>query len=54
MFIFPKLTLESGAVSVGKLLLAYDGRDDGLFHGAISQSGSPAGVGVWMTTPGKR
>ncbi|KAH6661541.1 lipase 2 [Plectosphaerella plurivora] len=37
----------AGAGSVGKHLLAYNGRNDGLFHGAISQSGSPAGVGVW-------
>lgn len=30
----------SGALSVGKHLIAYSGRDDGLFRGAIMQSGS--------------
>ncbi|CAL3963067.1 unnamed protein product, partial [Diplocarpon coronariae] len=30
-----------GAGSVGAQILAYNGRDDGLFRGAISQSGSP-------------
>ncbi|KAK1718201.1 Alpha/Beta hydrolase protein [Colletotrichum lupini] len=34
---------QSGAGSVGAQLLAYNGRDDGLFRGAISQSGAPAG-----------
>ncbi|OHF00001.1 carboxylesterase [Colletotrichum orchidophilum] len=29
----------SGGLSVGKQLIAYGGRDDGLFHGAIMQSG---------------
>ncbi|KAJ0334231.1 hypothetical protein COL5a_000279 [Colletotrichum fioriniae] len=33
----------AGAGSVGAQLLAYNGRDDGLFRGAISQSGAPAG-----------
>ncbi|KAK8252231.1 triacylglycerol lipase [Phyllosticta capitalensis] len=32
---------EAGAFSVGLQMLAYGGRDDGLFRGAISQSGSP-------------
>ncbi|KAE8418083.1 Alpha/Beta hydrolase protein [Aspergillus pseudocaelatus] len=31
----------SGALSVGYHLLAYDGRDDGLFRAAITQSGAP-------------
>ncbi|KAK1461792.1 lipase 2 [Colletotrichum cuscutae] len=35
--------LPKGAGSVGAQLLAYNGRDDGLFRGAISQSGAPAG-----------
>jgi carboxylesterase type B len=30
----------SGALSVGKQLIAYQGRDDGLFRGAIMESGS--------------
>ncbi|KAE8348664.1 Alpha/Beta hydrolase protein [Aspergillus coremiiformis] len=33
----------SGAMSVGYHLLAYDGRDDGLFRAAIAQSGGPLG-----------
>ncbi|KAM0545995.1 hypothetical protein ACHAPJ_011107 [Fusarium lateritium] len=33
----------AGAGSVGAQLLAYNGRDDKLFRGAISQSGAPAG-----------
>ncbi|PYI33805.1 lipase 2 [Aspergillus indologenus CBS 114.80] len=32
---------EAGAFSVGLQLLAYGGRDDGLFRAAIAQSGSP-------------
>jgi carboxylesterase type B len=32
----------SGALSVGKQLIAYNGRDDGLFRGAIMQSGGMA------------
>ncbi|KAJ5718540.1 carboxylesterase family protein [Penicillium malachiteum] len=32
---------EAGAYSVGLQLLAYGGRDDGLFRGAVVQSGSP-------------
>ncbi|KAJ5714558.1 carboxylesterase family protein [Penicillium malachiteum] len=32
---------EAGAYSVGLQLLAYGGRDDGLFRGAVAQSGSP-------------
>ncbi|PYH85256.1 alpha/beta-hydrolase, partial [Aspergillus uvarum CBS 121591] len=32
---------EAGAFSVGLQLLAYAGRDDGLFRAAIAQSGSP-------------
>lgn len=31
----------AGALSVGIHLLAYGGRDEGLFHGAIAQSGGP-------------
>ncbi|PBP17750.1 lipase 2 [Diplocarpon rosae] len=37
----------AGAGSVGAQLLAYNGRDDGLFRGAISQSGSPVGFTPW-------
>ncbi|KAI9048271.1 hypothetical protein LZ554_008066 [Drepanopeziza brunnea f. sp. 'monogermtubi'] len=37
----------AGACSVGAHLLAYNGRDDGLFRGAISQSGSPVGFSPW-------
>ncbi|KAI5236686.1 lipase 2 [Aureobasidium subglaciale] len=36
----------SGGTSVGAQLLAYNGRDDGLFHGAIAESGAPIGPGV--------
>ncbi|TVY52499.1 Lipase, partial [Lachnellula suecica] len=32
----------AGAQSVGSQLLAYNGRDDGLFSGAIAESGGPA------------
>ena len=38
-----------GAASVGMHLLAYGGRDDGLFQAAIAQSGSPAGF--YQKTP---
>ena len=48
-----RLTIPRGAVSVGTHVLAYNGRDDGLFHGAISQSGSPAGLGPGLRTVGK-
>ncbi|KAH8591288.1 Alpha/Beta hydrolase protein [Bisporella sp. PMI_857] len=34
----------AGGWSVGTQLIAYGGRDDGLFRGAISQSGAPAGL----------
>ncbi|CEL08635.1 hypothetical protein ASPCAL11783 [Aspergillus calidoustus] len=37
----------AGSVSVGRHILAYNGRNDNLFHGAIGQSGSPAGIGGW-------
>ncbi|TVY83757.1 Lipase [Lachnellula suecica] len=36
----------AGAGSVGRQLLAYNGRDDGLFSGAISESGPTAGFGL--------
>lgn len=45
---------DRGAFSVGKHLLAYDGRDDGLFSGAIGQSGAPTGCGPWEPNHGKR
>ncbi|KAF4126953.1 Carboxylesterase type B [Geosmithia morbida] len=35
----------AGAYSVGAQLIAYGGRDDGLFHGAILESGSPLPLG---------
>ncbi|KAH7124905.1 carboxylesterase [Dactylonectria estremocensis] len=38
----------AGALSVAGHLLAYNGRDDGLFHAAIGQSGPPVGVGPWQ------
>ncbi|KAH8810799.1 triacylglycerol lipase [Xylogone sp. PMI_703] len=34
----------SGAISIGTHLLAYGGRDDGLFRAAIMESGGPAGT----------
>ncbi|KFY95067.1 hypothetical protein V498_03539 [Pseudogymnoascus sp. VKM F-4517 (FW-2822)] len=37
----------AGSFSVGKHLLAYGGRDDSLFSGAIGQSGAPTGIGPW-------
>ncbi|TVY87539.1 Lipase [Lachnellula willkommii] len=39
------------ARSVGSHLLAYNGRDDGLFHGAIAESGSPLGFTLIEPTP---
>ncbi|TVY36100.1 Lipase [Lachnellula subtilissima] len=41
----------AGAGSVGSHLLAYNGRDDGLFHGAIAESGSPLGFTLIEPTP---
>jgi carboxylesterase type B len=35
----------SGGTSVGAQLLAYNGRNDNLFHGAIAESGAPVGPG---------
>ncbi|KAH7159431.1 Alpha/Beta hydrolase protein [Dactylonectria estremocensis] len=40
----------AGSHSVSSHLLAYNGRDDGLFHAAIGQSGSIAGLGPWEPT----
>lgn len=40
----------AGGNSVGTQLIAYGGRDDGLFRGAISQSGAPSGLSR-MSTP---
>ncbi|KAK6000930.1 hypothetical protein QM012_003013 [Aureobasidium pullulans] len=34
----------SGGTSVGAQLLAYNGRNDNLFHGAIAESGAPVGL----------
>ncbi|KAF2098905.1 alpha/beta-hydrolase [Rhizodiscina lignyota] len=39
----------SGANSVGAQLLAYDGRDDKIFSGAIAESGAPARVNPYPT-----
>ncbi|KAK5175894.1 uncharacterized protein LTR77_001034 [Saxophila tyrrhenica] len=39
----------SGGTSVGAQLLAYDGRDDGLFSGAIAESGNPVGLNPYPT-----
>lgn len=39
----------SGGTSVGAQLLAYNGRDDHLFHGAIAESGPPAGFRSYST-----
>ncbi|KAK8073297.1 hypothetical protein PG994_004196 [Apiospora phragmitis] len=42
-----KVTLwgeSAGARSVGMQLVAYDGRSDGLFHGAMMESGSPVAI----------
>jgi hypothetical protein len=38
--------MDSGAISVGLHILAYDGRDDKLFNGAIAESGATSGVGL--------
>ncbi|MCJ1474853.1 hypothetical protein MMC13_003513 [Lambiella insularis] len=40
----------AGAISVGLHLLAYNGRDDGLFSGAIAESGPPSGAGLLNPT----
>lgn len=42
----------AGGVSVGNHLLAYNGRNDGLFRGAISESG-PLGLGLLSTSEGQ-
>ncbi|KAF2721693.1 carboxylesterase family protein [Polychaeton citri CBS 116435] len=39
----------AGGFSVGAQLLAYDGRDDGLFSGAISESGAPVSLDPYPT-----
>ncbi|KAJ9137868.1 Carboxylic ester hydrolase [Pleurostoma richardsiae] len=39
----------AGANSVGTQLVAYGGRDDGLFRAAISESGSPSGLSKYPT-----
>jgi carboxylesterase type B len=39
----------SGGTSVGAQLLAYNGRDDGLFHCAIAESGNPVGLNPYPT-----
>lgn len=41
------LTVCRGSFSVGSHILAYNGRNDNLFHGAIGQSASPAGIAGW-------
>ena len=41
----------AGAMSVGMHLIAYAGRDDGLFHSAISESGTPPGIASTAITP---
>jgi len=43
----------AGGFSVGAQLIAYKGRDDGLFHRAISQSGGPVGLASTLVTPEK-
>ncbi|KAH6628991.1 Alpha/Beta hydrolase protein [Boeremia exigua] len=43
----------AGAVSVNKHILAFNGRDDGLFQQVISQSGPAAGQGPWERTQEK-
>ncbi|KAM6509441.1 hypothetical protein FALCPG4_017096 [Fusarium falciforme] len=40
----------AGSLSVSSHMLAYNGRDDGLFHAAIGQSGSIAGPGPWANS----
>lgn len=50
-----KVTLfgeSAGAQSIGAQLLAYNGRDDKLFRGAIMQSGGPTQLGAIRTAPG--
>ncbi|KAF2634452.1 alpha/beta-hydrolase [Massarina eburnea CBS 473.64] len=37
----------AGALSTGMHLVAYGGRDDSLFRGAIMQSGNPINYGTW-------
>lgn len=39
----------SGGTSVGAQLLAYNGRDDGLFTGAIAESGNPVSLNPYPT-----
>ncbi|KAL2064154.1 hypothetical protein VTL71DRAFT_4648 [Oculimacula yallundae] len=41
----------AGATGVGMQLLAYNGRDDGLFRGAILESGAPTGGASRYSTP---
>ena len=41
----------AGAMSVGMHLISYGGRDDCLFRGAISESGTPPGIASTETTP---
>ena len=40
----------AGAESVGLHLIAYDGRDDDIFHGAIMESGTPINSGPQTTS----
>jgi len=40
------ITVNRGALSVGLHMLAYNGRDDKLFSGAIAESGAISGVGL--------
>ncbi|KAK5727735.1 hypothetical protein LTR17_012497 [Elasticomyces elasticus] len=47
-----KVTIQgesSGGTSVGAQLLAYNGRDDNLFSGAIAESGAPVGLTPYPT-----
>lgn len=39
----------AGATGVGSQLIAYGGRDDGLFRGAIMESGGPTGGSRYLT-----
>jgi len=41
----------AGGFSVGAQLIAYGGRNDGLFRSAISQSGGPIGLASTLVTP---
>lgn len=41
----------AGGMSVGMQLVAYGGRDDGLFRAAISQSGTLPGIAATTSTP---